>query len=265
MCLIFIAYRKHRSYPFVVAANRDEFHERPTAAAAYWEDVPDILAGRDLRGGGTWLGVTPTGRFAAVTNYRNPAENRNDAPSRGLLVSDYLKGKSSPRQYLLALSRQAEEFNGFSLLVADHTELCYYSNRSPGIRELDAGVYGLSNHLLDTPWPKIQNGKRAIEQILLQEEIAPGQLLELLANRSPARDPELPDTGIGTELERRLSSIFITGNDYGTRSSTAFLLHENDNAMFLERTHDPSSTEYSDTRHSFRVQPPIPEPRVVER
>jgi uncharacterized protein with NRDE domain len=265
MCLIFIAYRKHRHYPLVVAANRDEFHERPTAAAAYWEDAPDVLAGRDLRGGGTWLGVTPTGRFAAVTNYRNPAENRSDAPSRGLLVSDYLKGKSSPRQYLQALSRRGEAFNGLNLLVADHTQLCYYSNRSPGILELDAGVYGLSNHLLDTPWPKIQNGKRAFEQILLQEEIAPDELLELLANRSRASDPELPDTGIGTELERRLSSIFITGNGYGTRSSTALLFDDNDNVAFLERTHDPGTIQYSDTHHSFRVRPPILEPRAVER
>jgi hypothetical protein len=152
---------QHRKYPLVVAANRDELLARPTQAAGFWQDAPQLLAGRDLSQGGTWLGITRDGRFAALTNFRDPPAKRPDRPSRGYLISAFLQGSDTPSAYVTGLAARAHEYNGFSLIVGHGGEFYYYANREREPRALAPGLYGLSNHLLDTPWPKVVRGKPA--------------------------------------------------------------------------------------------------------
>ena len=237
MCLILIAYRVHPGYELLVAANRDEFHHRPTAPLAFWGDSPQVLAGRDLKEGGAWMGFTRTGRFAALTNYRDPSHVLPDAPSRGYLVRDYLQGVESACDYLDRLTSCAPAYNGFNLLLGDETGLYYYSNRAGGVQALTPGVYGLSNHLLDTPWPKLQRGRNALWRVLDHgSEPTPDALLSLLTDRTPAPDAELPSTGVPLEWERWLSPIFIDAPGYGTRSSTALLVKARRRALMVETT-----------------------------
>ena len=237
MCLILIAYRVHPGYELLAAANRDEFHDRPTASLAFWEDNPQVLAGRDLKEGGAWMGVTRAGRFAALTNYRDPASVLPDAPSRGHLVSDYLQGAASARVYLDRLMPRASAYNGFNLLLGDETGLYYYSNRARGFQALKPGLYGLSNHLLDTPWPKLERGRRALRRVLDHwANPTPDTLLRLLTDRTPAPDAELPNTGVPMEWERWLSPIFITAPNYGTRSSTVLMVDSSGRARMVEMT-----------------------------
>jgi len=168
MCLILLAWQTHPDFPLVVAANRDEFFARPSAPADFWAERPDILAGRDLQAGGTWLGVSRGQRFSALTNYREGSKQRIDGPSRGALVADFLAGESSAEAYLEALSRLGADYNGFNLFVGDGQRLGYYSNRNSGTHWLSPGMYGLSNHLLDTPWPKLSLAKAAFSEALTQ-------------------------------------------------------------------------------------------------
>lgn len=217
MCLILVAWHAHPEYPLVVAANRDEFFWRPTAPAAFWPDHPQVLAGRDLEAGGTWMGITRTGRFAALTNFRDPASHKPAAPSRGQLVADFLTGTQSIDGYLDSLDGAA--FNGFNLLLGDGEKLVAYSNVSGERHELAPGIYGLSNALLDTPWPKVGAGKTALEAALA---VLPGEvaLWKLLRNDELHPDHALPATGVPLEWERLLSAAFVRSPDYGTRSST---------------------------------------------
>jgi uncharacterized protein with NRDE domain len=235
MCSIFLAYEAHPRYRLIVAANRDEFYERPTAQAEVWEDAPDILAGRDLKIGGTWLGITRGGRLAAVTNYRDPSGPVGDL-SRGLLVSDYLREAEKPEEYLRKVERQAARYSGFNLVVGDKESLWYFSNREMKIKTLDAGVYGLSNHLLDTSWPKVVNGKKALNEVVQSEEISVESVFAFLADKTKADDALLPNTGVGIEKERWLSPIFIVTPIYGTRSSTVVLFERDGKVSFTERT-----------------------------
>src|SRR5918992_4835252 len=221
MCLVLLALGLHPDYQLIVAANRDEFYDRPTAPADFWFDAPSVLAGRDLQAGGTWLGITRGRRFAAVTNYRQGQREPTATRSRGLLVSDFLSGDIGGLDYMERVERDASLYNGFNLIAGDSSELFYYSNREGEVRSLPPGVYGLSNHLLDTPWPKVAATKTAFGAILNDggAELAE-DLFRLLSNRNRARDDELPSTGVGPEWERLLSSAFIVSPDYGTRSST---------------------------------------------
>lgn len=247
MCLILMAYRVRPGYELVVAANRDEFHDRPTAPLTFWDDSPQVLAGRDLREGGSWMGITRAGRFAALTNYRDPHHALPGAPSRGHLVSDYLQGAEPARAYLDRLIPRAGAYNGFNLLLGDETGLYYYSNRAGGVRRLGPGLYGLSNHLLDTPWPKLERGRRALSRVLDREsDPTPEELLCLLADRTPAPDAELPATGVPLEWERWLSPIFIdAAPGYGTRSSTALVVDSRGRVQMVERTWaDASQREF---------------------
>ncbi len=237
MCLILFAYRAHPDYRLVVAANRDEWFRRPTAAAAFWPDAPQLLAGRDLEQRGTWLGITGAGRFAAVTNFRDPTSHRAAAPSRGELVSRFLLSSASPGDYLAGLRTEAPHYNGFSLLVADRESLYYCSNREGVIRALAPGIYGLSNHLLDVPWPKVRHGKARLAELLARGPTADA-LLELLADTGVAPDAELPRTGVELEWERKLSARRIVADGYGTRSSTAVLVSADGEVSFVERTFD---------------------------
>lgn len=223
MCIIFIAFEARRDYPLILAANRDEFYNRPTAPAGWWEDDPEIFAGRDLAGGGTWLGVTRSGRFAAVTNYRDPAA-KSGTVSRGNLVADFLRGDRPAGEYLEGVRERAGEFSGFNLLAGEMSkarrELFYYSNRGDEIRGLGAGIYGLSNHLLDTPWPKVAGGKARFEGLVGGNDLDKEGFFDLLGDRALAADDALPVTGVGLEIERVLSAIFIKTPGYGTRCST---------------------------------------------
>ena len=253
MCLIALAHEAHPRHRLVVAANRDEFHARPTAPAAWWSDAPDLLAGRDLRDGGTWMGVTRAGRFAAVTNYRDAAPPRPGAPSRGALVADFLRGSVDAEAYMAELSTRAAEFNGFNLLVGDGEGLFYLSNRAPGVRRLDPGVYGLSNALLDTPWPKVVRAKGAMRAALASADADGWEsgLWEMLGDRVVAADDELPDSGVGADRERLLSPPFIASDVYGTRSSTVMTIGRDGEVTFVERSAGPD--ESGEARFRFRI------------
>ena len=244
MCLIYVAWRRHPRYRLVVAANRDEYHARPTAMAHWWEDAPGVLAGRDLEAGGTWMGVARNGRFAAVTNYHDPAAGRRrGAPSRGGLVGAFLTGGGPAPGYLDRVVEEGRRYNGFSLLAMDGEMLAFASNRSPGVMRLGPGVYGLSNHLLDTPWPKVTEGKTELERLLAEPDVRVPDLLALLAVRDHAGVEALcADNGRDLGRMRSRSSRFILGGDYGTRASTIVLLEGNGAGLFIERSFDPRGT-----------------------
>lgn len=238
MCTILFSYRPGPGDRLVLLANRDEFYDRPTAPAGNWEDAPEIYAGRDLVAGGTWLGVTRSGRIAAVTNFRDPKQKPGTL-SRGNLVADFLRTDSAPRPYLEVVHQSASNYSGFNLLVGDifsADSLFYYSNRGEGIRKLEYGLYGLSNHLLDTPWPKVSRGKMLFRE-LLEEGASDEQFLSILEDRTIAPDEELPDTGVGIEKERLLSPIFIKTPVYGTRSSTVVVFSGDGGIRFEEKVH----------------------------
>jgi len=236
MCLIAFAWRAHPRHRLVVAANRDEYFKRPAAPAAFWDDHPGVLAGRDLQAGGTWLGITLDGRFAALTNYRNPADKAPGAPSRGALVSDFLVGGAGPREYVDSLGKRATGYNGFSLLVGDAASLYFFSNRGEGPRRIEPGVHGLSNHLLDTPWPKVRKARAKLAG-LLEKPFDAEAALRLLDDTGQAPHEELPSTGVSLELEERLSAIRIpAAGGYGTRCSTALCLEDSGRIEFHERT-----------------------------
>ncbi|HTO49745.1 MAG TPA: NRDE family protein [Burkholderiales bacterium] len=253
MCLILFAHRVHPAYPLVVAANRDEWFRRPTAPAAFWPDAPEVFAGRDLEQQGTWLGITRTGRFAALTNYRDPGSNRADAPSRGALVSAFLRSETPPPEYLERLRDDAARYNGFSLLVGDGVALSYFSNRDGDIRSLSSGLYGLSNSLLDVDWPKVQSGKARLAAAL-DGTLSAQALLELLDDTGLASDRELPSTGVTLEWERRLSSLRIVADGYGTRSSTALLVGADGEVTFVERSFDDTGGETGIVRQRFSLE-----------
>lgn len=234
MCLILIAWKVHPDFPLVLAANRDEFYDRPSAPAAFWSDHPEVLAGRDLTAGGTWLGVTRRGRFAALTNYRDPAQAAPERPSRGALVAGFLTGAAEPAAYLAATQEYGARCNGYNLLVGDRQSLWWASNVSGDVRSLAPGIYGLSNQLLDSAWPKVDAAKSALAVALAQ---LPGErpLAELLADPCIHPDERLPRTGVPLEWERALSAAFIRAPGYGTRASTVVKIGR-DRLSFDEQT-----------------------------
>jgi uncharacterized protein with NRDE domain len=242
MCLILLFFDPHADDPLIVAANRDEYYDRPTSPLAFWREAPHVLAGRDIRGGGAWIGVTRKGRIAALTNYRDPSAIMQNAPSRGLLVRNFLEGTDSPRNYLKQIRTNTRRYNPFNLLVGDWFDLYYYSNRNDEIRQLESGLYGLSNHLLDTPWPKVQKGKESLETLIKSKKrVAPEELFSILADRSFPPADLLPDTGVGPKRERLLSPIFITSRIYGTRSATVLIINRTGRLTIAERTFAPQT------------------------
>ena len=237
MCLIAFAWRSHPRYRLVLAANRDEYFGRPAARAGFWDDHPNVLAGRDLEAGGTWLGITLDGRFAALTNYRNPADKKTGAPSRGALVADFLTGKTSSQEYVQLVEERAADYNGFSVLVGDVASMFFFSNRGERAARVAPGVHGLSNHLLDTPWPKVERAKAGLAA-LLDGPFDSEALFGLLNDTGRAAGSELPSTGVSLELEERLSAIRILAvGAYGTRCSTALCLGEDGRIEFHERSY----------------------------
>ena len=250
MCLIVVAWHARDDLPLIVAANRDEWRDRPAEPARWWDGDPDLLAGRDLRAGGTWMGVTRSGRFAAVTNFRDPSERRSTAISRGGLVTEYLGGTESPGDFLAALAPRASDYNGFNLILGDGESLWYFGSREGVARPIEPGVHGLSNHVLDEPWPKVVRGREAMQAALADGDPLP-RLFAALSDVDAPADTDLPDTGVGVAWERRLASALITGTDYGTRCSTVVAFDVRGKAVFEERTRSADGGVTGTARYDF--------------
>jgi uncharacterized protein with NRDE domain len=256
VCLVLVAFEPSPAVRFVLAANRDEFYGRPTAPAAFWGDVPDLLAGRDLRAGGTWLGVTRSGRVAALTNYREPSAHRAGAPSRGELVVGFLKGRESGEDFLARIAPGAARYNGFSLLLYDGDSFWSFANTNGEAVRLSAGLYGLSNHLLETPWPKVSKTKARLLRLLEEPHVPPAwALLMILSDRTGAADEQLPKTGVPLEWERILSAPFIVSPTYGTRSSTALVIGRDATVHFAERSFGPDGQPTGTVDETFPIGP----------
>jgi uncharacterized protein with NRDE domain len=237
MCLILIALESHPQYPLIIAANRDEYFNRPTKPAHFWDKDQSMLAGKDLEAGGTWLGITTSGRFAAVTNYRDPEHMKDRALSRGLLTADFLQSIHDPQDYIRGVSSRDDQYNGYNLLLSsDLKQIYHYSNITSQLTALSNGIHGLSNHLLNTPWPKVAKARAMLEQRIARHKIDVEGLFNILCDSTVAPDPELPHTGVGLELERVLSPICIRADGYGTRCSTVILVDRHNRMTFEERT-----------------------------
>jgi uncharacterized protein with NRDE domain len=248
MCLIVFAWQQHPDFPLIMAANRDEFHARPTEPMGWWEDTPALLAGRDLKAGGTWLGVSRDGRVATVTNYREsiaPVSER----SRGEIVTAFVGDRRPPDTFLDAID--GHRYAGFSALATDGTSMVYRSNRGDAVTRLEPGVYGLSNASLDTPWPKLLRTRSRLASLAKREDILLDDLFDLVADREPASDAELRDTDLPFEISRPLSSPFIVMPDYGTRCSTALVCRADGHVEIAERRFDASGATMGESRFVF--------------
>ncbi len=250
MCLLLFAQGVDPDYPLVVAANRDEYHHRPTEPAHWWPE--GILAGRDLQAGGTWLGVTRQGRFAALTNFRDPANNDPQRASRGGLVVQALLDNSPPTEQLARLAREGDRYNGFNLLFGGPGGLYSFSNREAEGKSLQPGLYGLSNHLLETPWPKVLRGKRLLQECLNRGAPTPAALFELLADDHVPDDRDLPQTGVAPEWERVLAPMFINSPTYGTRSSAVVIVRADGEWLFAERSYTPEGIPNGEREFRFK-------------
>jgi uncharacterized protein with NRDE domain len=253
MCLIFIALKNHPKYKLIVAANRDEFYDRKTAPASYWEDHPQILGGRDLQASGTWLGMTKSGRIGMVTNFRDPKNIHPKAPSRGKLVTDFLLDTSSGEKYLEKIEGHAKKYNGFSLIAGTVDDLYYLTNYREGVIILNSGLFGLSNHLLETPWPKVENGKNRIQLLLKAASVKDEDLFDILQDEAVSPDEKLPDTGLELPLERAMSAAFIRTSGYGTRCSTVIMVDYSNEVNFMERVFDPVTFQYSQQTFQYKI------------
>ncbi|WP_412067605.1 NRDE family protein [Rubrivirga sp. IMCC43871] len=242
MCLIAFALDAHPAHRLVLMANRDEAYARPASPLGPWPDAPGVLAGRDLMAGGTWLGVSETGRWAALTNVRDPLHPRMAVQSRGALVSDYLRSDDSAAGYADAVRGQRDAFDGFNVVVGDREGVFVVSTRHDDVLELGPGVYGLSNDRLDTPWPKVVRSRRRLRDAIRAGTLAPDDLLAWLDDREGAPDADLPDTGVGLDLERVLAPVRIVTDGYGTRVSTALILNHDQTGTITERTWHPDGT-----------------------
>jgi len=251
MCLALVALDAHATYRCVIAANRDEFHARAAEAAHWWDE--GVLAGRDLVAAGTWFGVTRTGRWALITNFREGIPRDPYAPSRGQLVMRVLCDVASPLRSSAALLPDGGRYHGFNLLVGDDSDVAFASNRASGALSLGAGIHGLSNHLLDTPWPKLLRSKTRLAAWLADDDPPVETLFALLADRQPAGDANLPATGVSPQWESLLSSPFIVSPEYGTRSSTVLLIARDDSARFIERSFDAAGRATGEVALDFRV------------
>lgn len=255
MCLINFHYNDHPKYKLIVVANRDEEYDRPTEAAHFWENEPNLLAGRDLKQMGTWLGVTKQGRFAALTNYRDP--NLPVAPkSRGDIVKTFLTRNIAPSDYIEELKETRELFGGYNVIISDGGEIYHYNNILNETSKIQAGTHSLSNCSLNTPWPKVKKGKALLKnyvELHQEDDLNIDELFKLVSNRTKASIEELPDTGVGITLERELSPMFIQMPHYGTRSSTVLLISYDNHISFVERTFKNGLFEF-DTKYEFQLE-----------
>jgi uncharacterized protein with NRDE domain len=254
MCLILLAKDYHPEYKLILAANRDEFYHRKTEAANFWDEHPDVLAGKDMEAGGTWLGITKKGKIGMLTNYRDLRNLKEHAPSRGRLVLDYLTNGHKPDEYLDEIKPIAPKFNGFNLLVGYPDQLLYFSNYGNGVEKVPGGIVGISNHLLETPWPKVQRGKNKLQSIIDEEKFDTEHFFELLRDNTIAADEHLPDTGLDLERERALSSMFIKSPGYGSRCSTLIMINKKDEVIFAERVYNQQNGDSFTSSYNFIIK-----------
>lgn len=255
MCLVVISWQNHPEFPLLISANRDEFFERPTAGLHQWES--GFYGGKDLRSGGTWLGIHPNGRWSLLTNYREFTQTRKAEISRGKLVQNFVEGQSDPEDYLRKIQSEMDRYNGFNLLVSDGKKLFYLSNFGEKIEEIRPGIHGLSNGLINDPWPKVELAKSQMEKIL-QGEISEGKLLDILKSTEKHSIGLLPKTGVPPETEIGLSAQMIRlGENYGTVSSTSVLQHKSGFTRIKERTFQWDFSLFEDREISFYLNKPI--------
>lgn len=243
MCIIAFAYKVHPQFPLILIANRDEFYERPTRQAQFWEEegLPELFAGKDLRAGGTWMGIDKSAKWASLTNYRDFSRLKDEAPSRGELVLNYFRSDQSAMEYLQTLKGQSAEYNDFNILVADNDLIGHYSNFTDEISILEPGIHGLSNALMNTAWPKVEKLKAGLEEIIQNDATNHSALFNLLANSEQADSNQLPQTGLPLELEKAMSSIFIQTENYGSRSSSLLFIKDDGEVLFKERVFVPQT------------------------
>lgn len=235
MCLCLFAIDQHDEFPFILIANRDEFRNRPAAPAAFWQDHPQVLAGRDLEAMGTWLGTNKRGEIAFLTNYRHPDYFNRKGPTRGKLVADFLTSDLDAEAYLKSIENP-KAFNGFNLVVGKPYSLFYFANANEQLEKIENGIHGLSNAFLNTSWPKVDDGKAKLEAAIVSNDLSSENLFSILHDSSFAKDEELPETGVGYELEKMLSAKFINSPQYGTVCSTVLMMDQEGNWTFEERT-----------------------------
>ena len=250
MCLILIAHHFTEQTPLLVLANRDEFYDRPAAEAAPWDECNELIAGRDLASGGSWFGARGL-RWAGVTNFRQGIQHSHSHRSRGWLVRDYLLSMDPPQEFLARIADQTAEYAGFNLLLGHGEELWYFSNRGPAAQQLEPGIYALSNHLIDTPWPKVKHGKDALLALMTPAQVDLDRAFAILADTTLAADANLPETGIPLEWERTLSAAFIRGRNYGTRCSTLLMRAIDGSQLLVERRFAGSPENWEESRFSW--------------
>ena len=256
MCLILFAAGAHPQFPLIVAANRDESYARPASPAGFWKDSPSVYGGRDRAHGGTWLGLSRSGRFAAITNYRQGQRGADAPHSRGEITRDFLTGSGDTLEYLRQVEARDGGFHGYSLIAGTAAQLYFHSNRSSGIDPIPPGVHGLSNRLLDEPWPKVERGVSVLTSLLAAgEQTIVQTLFDLLGDRTPAPDPLLPSTGIALERERALSASFIAAEAYGTRASTVVLVTGAGEVLYCERLFGPHGAPLGGNEQRFTLEP----------
>jgi len=254
MCLLVFAWRSHAEFSLVLAGNRDEFHARPAEAAHWWKEPDGILAGRDLQAGGSWLGLNRQGRFAVVTNYREPGVATSGRRSRGELVTGFLAGAAPVVDWMDELNARQDDCGGFNLIVGDGGQMHYLTNRGEDSRFLEPGIYGLSNHRLNTPWPKVTAARDGLRRCVEQDRLQSETLFQLLADRTPAAEDELPDTGVPLEWERLLSPAFIVDSRYGTRAGTVLLMDAEGKIDFKERRFDRAGQRAGEAHFTLVVR-----------
>ncbi len=253
MCLLVFAWQHHPEYRLILAGNRDEFFARPSRQACWWRHPTELLAGRDLKAGGTWLGINRGGRFGVVTNFREMGNAAGAGPSRGHLIPAFLGSDKSVETFFDELSVRRDELPPFSFIFGDMTELHYISNRADPVHLIPPGIHGLSNHALNTPWPKVTRTRARFENCLDAADIDSGALFEILADRSQAGEKELPKTELSKELEKRLSSPFIVTPTYGTRCSTVLTVRNTGAVIFIERSFERDGTFSGDSTIEFEL------------
>ncbi len=242
MCLIVFSYNSHPHYPLILLANRDEFYQRPTKTASWWDDFPHIIGGRDLKENGSWLAMTRHGEFAAITNFRDPFNIKKDVPSRGQLVLNFLNSDGTIHEFNKTLEENGATYNGFNLLYGDMDQIYYYSNQTNQVTSITAGIHGLSNALLNEPWPKVEKAKSKLADLSNGSNQFDLEKAVLFMNDTElALDDQLPNTGIGIEKERLLSPMHINIDGYGTRCSTIITIDNDSNVTFKEVSYLPKN------------------------
>lgn len=257
MCIAFLSYKSSPHSPFILLANRDEFYSRPTRPLHVWEDIKGVYAGRDEEAGGTWLAFKDNGRFALLTNFRGAEGKQPNERSRGLIINDFLESCDDPMVFLEGLKNSSKNYDGFNLIFGTLDQVYYFSNVTNECFALEPGFYGLSNHLLNTPWPKVKKGLKDFEEILKSKNsLQSKMLLKILQDSTIAEDHELPETGVSLELERFLSSVFIHNQEknYGTRCSSLIIADSGlDEVSFFERTYLNGVEEFEDREIRFKM------------